>query len=580
LFVPRQPQVDGRRAFLDYKGGKGALLALDTGIGKTALAAWIACKDYLDAGGRVVWVAHTIELVEQPYETLKKFFPEYAGRAGLVQNVNNEYDKDIVFCSKQTIVNANRLEPILAAGWPRLLIVDEAHHSPSMSYKKIINRIREGGCDLMGLSATPDRDDDLNIGGMWDIVYAYGIIDGIRDGHLLQPYAATVDIPDLDLTKLGGRRDYNDKELWRELSRVHIVDHTVDAIKAWHKAESLPFRDSAKRMRIGDRSTIVFTASIEQSEQTTKRLRDEGFEARHVSGITPKSERRRLLRAFQGGHIQFLCNSQVLKEGVDLPRASAEVLVRPTKSWSLYKQMVGRVLRATVDDASGDALILDLSGGATVLHNLVAAPVLVASGCLDSPDNEHKWLDAGGLGVCNFCMQTVPCAKRGGPHYYKGGECVACGAKQCESGPNNEHHFIPWDEGKRVCLHCGFEIVDRTSSIIGKKSPKSDREKAAWQRLKCPGHVWAVHMGRLGILFMVKRAEGWEPYWWPRSSIPKSLSSGAVPAEYAALLSNDVLRKCNKVNGLYGGKSTGSSYRQGFKEAEDIARKFTLWSNQ
>ena len=52
----------------------------------------------------------------------------------------------------------------------------------------------------------------------------------------------------------------------------------------------------------------------------------------------------------------------VATEGFDLPDASCIVIARPTKSLSLYLQMVGRGLRPKKD--GGDCLILDLAGNA------------------------------------------------------------------------------------------------------------------------------------------------------------------------------------------------------------------------
>ena len=580
-FTPRKPQREGRDAFYGYDGAKGAMVVLPTGVGKTTMANWIA-TDYLDAGLRVCWIAHTIELVTQPYEDLCRTFPEYADRAGLVQSTHNDPDKDIVYCSKQTLGNSYRLVQLIKSGTFDLVIVDECHHATNKSYKSILKVLQGDGSKLLGLTATPDREDGASLGNDWDIVYTYSIIDGIRDGIILQPYAVAVAIPELDLTAVGGRKDYNDKDLWRALAKAHIVEHTLEAIASKHECWSIPFRDIHRRLAVGNRSTLVFTASIEQSILTAEALNHAGYRAAHISGHTHKQERKQLIAAFKRGEIQFLCNSQVLTEGADLPRASVAVLARPTKSWSLYCQMVGRVVRTFDDKDVDDAFILDLAGGATVIHSLVSAPVLIGGSCFSGPLGEHAWMDAGGLGVCNYCFATVPCSQRGGPHRFKEGRCITCGATQCKAAPDFQHHWILWDEARRICLHCAMEIPDKVSSIIGKKIPETGQEKAAWQRLKTPGELWAVNMGRLGILFL-RHGTGtdgmqWEPLWWPRMGKPRSLSGGPVSASLAAILSNDVVRKCDKVAGLYGGRTSPTKYRAGYQEAEEVARKFTLWA--
>jgi hypothetical protein len=397
----------------------------------------------------------------------------------------------------------------------------------------------------------------------------------LRDGILRQPYCSTVDIPDLDLTAVGGRRDYNDKDLWRALAKAHIVEHTVEAIRGKHIAESLPFREMRNTMEVGTRNTLVFTATIEQADLTAEALRVAGYNAQSISGLTPGRDRRRLLAAFERGDIQILCNAAVLTEGTDLPKASCVVLARPTKSWSLYVQCVGRAFRNPWDVA--DAFILDLAAGASRIHSLVSAPVLISGGCQESPDRQHAWLEAhSGEGVCQYCHMVIPCARRGGPHVFKDGKCKTCEKVQCQASPDQQHMWIPWDEGKRACVHCAMEIPDSITSLIGKRHARVGREPAAWQRLNCPGEVWAVHMGKLGVIFRLKGTEGWRPLWYS-SGKPTPLSRGWVSSEECGLLTDDVFRKCEKVQGMAGGKNSARAYKSGYQEAEQIARRFSLW---
>jgi superfamily II DNA or RNA helicase len=575
-FTPHKPQRDGYDAFWAYKGDKGALLAIATGVGKTILGLMIA-KDYILKGQRVVWLADKIDLVEQPIDAIKEHFPELAGRYGIVQAANNKPNADLVFASKDTLINEKRLTELLGHGAPSLVVADESHRSVSKSWRKVLNGL--GNPRLLGLTATPDRDDQLSLGELWEIVFSYGILDAIRDKILRQPYAATVDIPELDLSKVGGRRDYNDNELWTALAKAHIVEHTVEAIKAKHVAETLPFRDRRNIMECETRGTLVFTSTVEQARLTADALKGEGFTASVISGDTPKRDRRRLRRGFMAGEIQFLCNAQLLTTGTDLPRASCVVLARPTKSWSLYVQMVGRALRNPWD--LGDALIIDLAAGASRLHSLVAAPVLIAGGCQESPDGKHAWLEAAGSGqgVCQFCQQTVPCARRGGPHVFKDGKCKTCERIQCQGqqSPDGQHHWIPWDEGKRACIHCAMEIPDTITSLIGARKAGRTREPAAWQRIHCPGEVWAVHLGKLGVIFRLRRGTTWLALWHSGSGRPVPLSKAWVSSEECGLLTDDVFRKVEKVQGLAGGKPSSSAYRKGFTECEKIARRFEVW---
>ena len=108
----------------------------------------------------------------------------------------------------------------------------------------------------------------------------------------------------------------------------------------------------------------------------------------------------------------MLVNVAIATEGFDLPDASCIVIARPTKSLSLYLQMVGRGLRPKKD--GGDCLILDLAGNA-LEHGL--------------PEDTREWSlaargesEAGGdapVVLCEQCQTASPAASH---------NCKSCGA--------------------------------------------------------------------------------------------------------------------------------------------------------
>ncbi|PIP42948.1 MAG: hypothetical protein COX17_09810, partial [Deltaproteobacteria bacterium CG23_combo_of_CG06-09_8_20_14_all_60_8] len=79
--------------------------------------------------------------------------------------------------------------------------------------------------------------------------------------------------------------------------------------------------------------------------------------AQALDGTTPTDERRRLLADHAEGRYQYLINCMVLTEGFDSPAVSCIAVARPTKSRSLYAQMLGRGLRPAPEKT--DCLLLD-----------------------------------------------------------------------------------------------------------------------------------------------------------------------------------------------------------------------------
>jgi superfamily II DNA/RNA helicase len=96
----------------------------------------------------------------------------------------------------------------------------------------------------------------------------------------------------------------------------------------------------------GDQKTLIFAASLAQAERLTEILnRHKPGSAKWVHGGTPKEARRELFPEYAAGAFQYLVNVGVATEGFDEPGIEVVVMARPTKSRSLYAQMVGRGTR-------------------------------------------------------------------------------------------------------------------------------------------------------------------------------------------------------------------------------------------
>jgi hypothetical protein len=111
-----------------------------------------------------------------------------------------------------------------------------------------------------------------------------------------------------------------------------------------------------------DRAMIVFATSVDHAELLAQTLTEHGMPARDVTGGHSREYRNAAYSSFRSGNLQALVTVQVLTEGADFPRCDSVVMARPTRSQSLYSQMVGRALRPY--PGKTDALVLDLTGAA------------------------------------------------------------------------------------------------------------------------------------------------------------------------------------------------------------------------
>lgn len=70
----------------------------------------------------------------------------------------------------------------------------------------------------------------------------------------------------------------------------------------------------------------------------TEEFNVNGITAVHIDGDTPKQERDDIIAKFRNGEITILCNVDLISEGFDVPDCECAILLRPTKSLTLYIQ--------------------------------------------------------------------------------------------------------------------------------------------------------------------------------------------------------------------------------------------------
>ncbi len=338
--------------------GRGLLRVaetLPTGDGKTTIFTAVIERWLVDnAGRRALVVAHRKELIEQAAARVRQNMP--GTPVGVVMAERNQTLAPVLVGSIQTLASERRRAMLRNVG---LIVVDECHRSVAASYRGLLDAWPDA--QVLGVTATMSRSDDLALGDVWqDVVYRRTIAQSLRgegnDGvpTLVRPVGVRVVVDDLDLRRVKvSRGDYADGDLGRA-----VADSMAPQMIA-----------KAYREQCADRQGIVFAPMVDSARVIADALSAEGFPAALVHGGTPAGERSAALDAFRAGSVRVLCNCAVFTEGTDLPMASVCVIARPTKHSGLYIQMVGRVLRLW--PGKSDALVLDVAGAAA-RHSLDA----------------------------------------------------------------------------------------------------------------------------------------------------------------------------------------------------------------
>lgn len=332
------------------------LVSLPTGTGKTIIFAYIV-RQVSKRGGRSLILVHRDELLTQAEDKLKIIWPE--AQVGVVKAARNELDTPVTIASVQTVSRESRLKQLRHIQFD-FLVTDEAHHAVAPTYQRIYDALLNGSRRLhLGVTATPNRADRRGLLEVYEeIVYHRTLLEMIRAGWLcdLRCVQITTDIS-LDSVKTR-QGDFAQGELGAVINTQNRNELIVQAYQ----------EHAAGRM------ALCFTVDVQHAHDLAGAFQEEGVNAVAISGKTPIEERRRTLRQFHDRDIDIICNCQVLTEGYDEPGVDAIILARPTKSSTMYTQMVGRGTRTF--PGKSDCLILDLADVAG-RHKIMQLPNLV-----------------------------------------------------------------------------------------------------------------------------------------------------------------------------------------------------------
>lgn len=303
------------------KGYRKTLLVLPTGTGKTVVFSKVV-ENQVNQGGRALILAHRGELLTQAADKLRAACGmdcalEKAEFTSLGSPLR------ITVGSVQSLAQPKRLERF-PHDYFTDIVVDEAHHCLSDSYQRVLDHFPDA--NILGVTATPDRGDMQNLGQYFDSkAFEYTMPQAIKEKYLCPIKAQMIPL-ELDI------------------SGVKVTNGDFSSGDIGNALE--PYLEQIAREMThycDGRKTVVFLPLVHISQKFTEILNTYGLRAAEVNGNT--TDRAEILRDFENGRYDVLCNSMLLTEGWDCPSVDCVVVLRPTKARSLYQQMVGRGMR-------------------------------------------------------------------------------------------------------------------------------------------------------------------------------------------------------------------------------------------
>lgn len=299
-------------------GHKRVLIVSPTGSGKTVLVSYMI-QQALAKGTRCLFLVHRRELVQQTLRTFAEF------------NIHG--------CTVESIQKVSRHPERYSAD---LIVLDEAHHAAAASWSKTLKAF--GNAYVVGLSATPLRIDGRGLAEHFDTIVEGPTVKNLIDEGYLSRYRLFAP-SNVDTTGLHTRAgDWVRSEVDSLVNKPAI---TGNVVRTYQRL-------------CGGKRAIVFCVSVAHSRAVAESFLLEGISAKHIDGGMNDRERDGAVRAFRSGTIQVLCNCDLFGEGFDCPGIECAILLRPTQSFALFRQQVGRALRPC--EGKSEAIILDHVG--------------------------------------------------------------------------------------------------------------------------------------------------------------------------------------------------------------------------
>ena len=361
------------------QGEERALLISATGTGKTYASAFAMREMGFQ---RVLFLVHRNQIAKQAIKSYRKVFGGSVSM-GMVTGKYQEYDKDYIFATIQTLSKEETLQRYSRQRFDAI-VIDEAHHSAANSYKKVLDYFQPKL--WLGMTATPDkRDDNLegrNIYEIFNHQIAYEIrLQDAMEEDLLCPFHY-FGITDLDLIADGGKSSEERIENFRHLTSDERVENVMKQARY--------FGYSGERVK-----GLIFCSRIDEAKELSAKFNKNGWRTLVLSGNDSEEARAAAIERLAGKEsenaLDYIISVDIFSEGVDVPEINQVIMLRPTQSPIVFIQQLGRGLRKAEDKEY--VVVLDFIGN---YQNNFMIPIALSGDRSYNKDNIRRYVTEGG----------------------------------------------------------------------------------------------------------------------------------------------------------------------------------------
>lgn len=326
------------------------LLVIPTGGGKTLTAIRAVNEmlhsNILDENDCVYWVVHSVALRIQTQKVLEQNI-EWGKFLNNLEHCHPALEK-VMKVKMIKDASDNHL-----TDKPKLIIIDEAHHSAAESYHTFLRD--EYG--VLGLTATPTRNDDAEL-AYDDVVFSITTRELIRRNVIIKPIIHSIKTgAHIDLTSL----DNDNSSRFNFPQRNKFVTEKVFKGRQFYSKSILYVQTRQHAMDL-----------CEILKKYNERYPEDGYDhIGYILGGDANSEgmsNEDYLEFFKKQEKALVVNCGVLTEGFDDPTINTVMMVVPTGSVIHYLQCIGRAIRTPGDEHDDKAFVVEFEDDMPNIH--------------------------------------------------------------------------------------------------------------------------------------------------------------------------------------------------------------------
>lgn len=315
-----------------------ALLISATGTGKTYLSAFDVQKV---KPRRMLFVDHRKSIALKAMETFQTIIKDKT--MGIFSGNVKELDKDYLFSTVQTIHKKENRELFKQDEFD-YIIIDEVHKAGAYTYQELVHYFHPQF--LLGMSATPERNDQFDIYKMFHYNIAYEIrLQQAMEYDLLCPFHY-YGITDLNIDGIS----IDDKSDFNLLINEKRIDYIIEKIEEYgYSGEKV--------------HGLIFVSRKQEAIELSNLFNQRGYNTIALTGDDNEEKRQEAMDRLESNDedgLDYIFTVDIFNEGIDIPKVNQVVMLRPTQSAIIFVQQLGRGLRK--NDEKDYVVVIDFIG--------------------------------------------------------------------------------------------------------------------------------------------------------------------------------------------------------------------------